>query len=306
MINKRILKTGALAAAMTVIFAIFAFRAADWTKGLNSEFIVYGQSGSSTGGGGSTGSTGSSTTKALPQIVAGNFDSATFYGTIIEIANPNPSAVILNGNFYNEDGTPSSLIFSTNQSTQPTVSSSFSNLSLPANSILVLSVGTDARTTPSTGITVWGSITGSNTISVSSFFELRSRADSSLYSRVGIASSATNMTSFLIPRVVQGQTATQNTIDTGFAIVNTGTKTATITGTVYDVNGNSIGSTSFLLAPNAHKVGIVGSAFTFLNAQGTAKQYQYMLFTSTQPTIGAAAIAFEGGSLTSFPVTPIS
>ena len=65
MMNKRILKTGALAVAMTGVFAIFAFRAADWTKGLSSEFIVYGQSTGGTSGGttgGTGGSTGSSTT----------------------------------------------------------------------------------------------------------------------------------------------------------------------------------------------------------------------------------------------------
>src|SRR3954471_20703299 len=83
MFKKRILKTGVLAAVMMVVFAVFAFRAADWTKGLSSEFIVYGQAGTGSSGGtgstGSTGTTGSTTTKVVPQIVAGAFDSATFY-----------------------------------------------------------------------------------------------------------------------------------------------------------------------------------------------------------------------------------
>jgi hypothetical protein len=114
------------------------------------------------------------------------------------------------------------------------------------------------------------------------------------------------MTSFLIPRIGQRGSATQNTIDTGFAVVNTGDSTATVTGKLIDLNGNVIASTSFLLAPNAHKAGIVGSAFSFLNSESTGRQYQYMLFTSNKPTIGAAAIAFEGGSLTSFPVDPLS
>ena len=47
--HKRILKTGALAVAMTIVFAIFAFRAAEWTKGLDSEFIVYGQASGGSG-----------------------------------------------------------------------------------------------------------------------------------------------------------------------------------------------------------------------------------------------------------------
>src|ERR1041385_5319187 len=108
MINKRILKTGALAVALTVVFAIFAFRAADWTKGLNSEFIVYGQSGSGSSGG-STGITSNPTTKVIPQIAAGAFDVATYYGTVIEVSNPNSSAITVNAKFYNEDGTPATL-----------------------------------------------------------------------------------------------------------------------------------------------------------------------------------------------------
>ena len=39
--NKRILKTGALAVAMTVVFAIFAFRVADWTKGSLSPILSF-------------------------------------------------------------------------------------------------------------------------------------------------------------------------------------------------------------------------------------------------------------------------
>src|SRR5437660_10672278 len=82
--HKRILKTGALAVAMTIVFAIFAFRAAEWTKGLDSEFIVYGQgSGGSTG----TGGTGSSSAKVVAQIASGNFGDIEprSYGTVMEI-----------------------------------------------------------------------------------------------------------------------------------------------------------------------------------------------------------------------------
>src|SRR2546427_384682 len=143
MINRRILKTGALAAATTVVFAIFAFRAADWTKGLSSEFIVYGAAtGGSTTTPPPTGGGGSTTSKALPQIAAGAYDGATHYGTIIKILNPNTSDIPVSGNFYNEEGTTSTLTFATTLSSQPTVSGSFSTQNLPAGSILILSVGT--------------------------------------------------------------------------------------------------------------------------------------------------------------------
>lgn len=77
--NKRVLRTGAVAVVMVVIFAVFAFRAAEWTKGVSSEFIVYGQATTgSTGGGGGTGGTkgGGSSTKVIPQIAVA-FDAAT-------------------------------------------------------------------------------------------------------------------------------------------------------------------------------------------------------------------------------------
>src|SRR5713226_7605862 len=100
--NKRIVRTGAVAVAMMVVFAIFAFRAAEWTKGLDSEFIVYGQaSGGSTGTSGTGGGAGSSTTKVVAQIASGNFGEVEprNYGTVMEIVNPGTTAVTVSGNF---------------------------------------------------------------------------------------------------------------------------------------------------------------------------------------------------------------
>src|SRR5438874_2700367 len=151
MMNKRILKTGALAVVMTVVFAIFAFRAADWTKGLSSDFIVYGQasSGSSgSSGGGGTGGTNAALTKVVAQVAAGNFGSVEprSYGTVTEVVNTTTTAETVSANFYNEDGTAATAAFKTNLTSKPTFTGSFSNVSLPAGGILVISVGTDADT----------------------------------------------------------------------------------------------------------------------------------------------------------------
>src|SRR3989304_966970 len=116
--NKRILKTGALAAAVTIAFAILVFRAAEWSKGLNSEFLVLGQTstGTSTGGSGTAGAT--PITKIGPQIVAGSFDGGlTKYTTVIQIVNTNTSAITVSGNFYKQNGTAASLAFTTSPST---------------------------------------------------------------------------------------------------------------------------------------------------------------------------------------------
>src|SRR5207249_10869862 len=57
-----------------------------------------------------------------------------------------------------------------------------------------------------------------------------------------------------------------------------------------------------LLKANEHKVGIVSAGFSFVSPETFGRQYHYVLFTSDQPSIAAAALAWEGGSLTSYPV----
>src|SRR2546427_4914815 len=207
--NKRILKTSVLAAAVMVVFAIFAFRAPEWTGKVSSEFLVYGQTstGGGTTGGGGGGTGGSAATKVVAQIAAGAYDSASHFGTIIEIVNPNTSAITVSGTFYSENGSPSTLTYATNLGSLPTFTGSFSNVSLPAASILVLSTGTTVASSPSVGTSNWGKITASNTISVASFFEWRRRGDEALYSRVGIPAisyrrrpSAGNTTTFCLPQ----------------------------------------------------------------------------------------------------------
>src|SRR5215467_1309820 len=187
MINKRILKTGALAVAMTFLFAIFAFRAADWTKGLSSEFIVYGQAGSG-GSGGSGGGTTGSTTKVVPQLAAGNYGDIEprSYGSIIEIINTTTTAETLVGNFYNENGSLSTAKFKTNLQTPATFTGSFSNVSLAAGAILVISVGTDTDNTPANATTMWGKVTSTGPFSMTTFFELRDSSVRNLYARVGV------------------------------------------------------------------------------------------------------------------------
>lgn len=74
-LNKRFWRTAALAVVITALFAVFVFSVEDWTKGLSSNFVVYGQT--STGGsGGVPGVTGTNT-KVIPQIAVGSFDGLT-------------------------------------------------------------------------------------------------------------------------------------------------------------------------------------------------------------------------------------
>src|SRR3989338_7823606 len=108
--NKRIWKAGAMAVVATIVFAVFAFRIEEWSKGFNAEFLVYGQT-SGTGGstGGGTGTTGGATfTRVIPHIPAGSYDNnATKYITVMQVINTGQNSVNVSAEFYNTDGTNS-------------------------------------------------------------------------------------------------------------------------------------------------------------------------------------------------------
>ena len=291
--NKRILKTGALAAAVTVVFAIFAFRAAEWSKGLNSEFVVLGQTstGTSTGGSGTTG--GTTITKVVPQIVAGSFDgNLTKYTTVIQVVNTGSSAVTVSGNFYKQDGTASSLAFTTNITAAAVANGVLSSFSLAANSVLVITSSASAS-----GTVAWGRVLSSGTVSVSTFFDLRDGTTNILYSRVGVAASPADMASFVIPRVRNTTTG----VDVGFAIVNTGTTAANLTATLKDATGGTIKTKTITMAGLSHQANFTRE-FLELTGEPSGTNYQYIVFESTSSTFAAMSLAIEGGTLTSFPV----
>src|SRR5437588_11167764 len=98
--NKRILKTGALAAVVTIALGFFAYRAAEWSRGLNPDFLVLRQSGGT--GGGGTGGTGTTatTTKVIPQIACGSFDGgSTMNSTVNQVIYMSSGSATVSGNF---------------------------------------------------------------------------------------------------------------------------------------------------------------------------------------------------------------
>ncbi len=314
-VRVRILRTSALAAAMTFVFAIFAFRAAEWTKGLNSGFIVYGQASTATGGTTSGGgSTGASTTKIVAQITSGNFGDVEprNYGTVMEIVNPGTTAVTLSGNFYNENGTAATVPYVSNASNLTIARGSFSNYSLAGGMILVISTGTTAETTPLVGTTTWGKFTASGPLSVTSFFEVRHSVTRQLFERVGVPASRADMGSFIIARVREKQNADGiraglADIDTGFALVNTGSASTVVTVTIKDVNGQTVGTPKAIaLTANQHIANFAFLVFSdFYEAAGEGRKYQYIKFDANPATVAATGLSIEGGSLSSFPVDPI-
>ncbi len=297
--NQRILKTGALAAAVTVAFAIFVYRAAEWSKGLNSEFFVLGQSGGAGPGTAAAPASVGATTKIIPQIAIGSFDRGlTKYITVIQIVNTGTSPAAVTGEFYKEDGSASTLTLETNLSRMATFTGNMNSTILDVNQVLVITGGATAATTPSTGAIGWGKITSSGVLSIACFFELRDGNTNVLYSRVGVSASRPDMSSFIIPRVRDVTSG----LDVAFVLVNTASTPASITATLKDAKGATIGGAKTVtMAPQSHQA-LFTHQFFGLASEPSGRNYDYMTFRSTSASFAAIALAFEGGTQTSFPV----
>jgi len=301
--KQRILKTGALAAAVTVAFAIFVYRAAEWSKGLNWEFFVLGQSGGAGPGTAAAPASMGATTKIIPQIAIGSFDRGlTKYITVIQIVNTGTSPAAVTGEFYKEDGSASTLTLETNLSRMATFTGNMNSTILGVNQVLVITGGATTATTPPNGTIGWGKITSSGVLSIACFFELRDGNTNVLYSRVGVSASRPDMSSFIIPRVRDVTSG----LDVAFVLVNTASTPASITATLKDARGATIGggTKTITMAPQSHQA-LFTHQFFGLATEPSGRNYDYMTFRSTSASFAAIALVFEGGTQTSFPVEPL-
>lgn len=296
--NKRILKSGALAVVATIAFAIFVFRAAEWSKGLNSEVIVLGQGTNTTptctttGGTGGSGTGSVAVTKVIPQIAVGTFDGGlTKYSTVIQVVNTSGAVGSLSANFYRENGAALDNV-SLSAGTATITSGVLASTNLAKDTVLVIS-GSGG----SAGSIGWGKLTTCGSVSISTFFELRDGATNVLYSRVGVAASPANMSKFVIPRVRDVAAG----LDVAFALVNTGTASATLTATLFDAAGASLATKDVTLTAGSHQA-LFTQQFFGLTNEPSGKNYQYVKFSSASASFAAIALAFEGGNQTSFPV----
>jgi len=287
--NKRILKTGVLAVAATTLFAVFIYRVAEWS-GTHSEMAVQEQANLNCSG---VAGNALQTTKVIPQIPLGTFDGGrTTYTTIIQVVNAGEAAQNIAANFYKEDGTPLDNVTLT-AGTSSIESGVLSSTSIVKDGILVISGGGTADT----GIIAWGKIAACGGLALSTFFELRDAANNILYSRVGVAASAPNMSSFVIPRIREVATG----LDVGFALVNTASSgMATVTAELKDAAGKTIATKNIPMAGGEHRAGFTKDLFAPLNETKNGRIYQYVKFNSTSPTLAAIALAFEGSTQTSF------
>ena len=277
--NQRILKTGLLAVVVTALFAVFMYRVAEWSNGTNAEMAASRQ----------TNAGCSQTVKVIPQMPLGSFDAGlTRYSTIVQIINTSGSSQSITADFYKEDGT---------HLESPTLPAGTSTIAKDA--VLVMTGG--GREGP--GIIGWGKITACGALSFSTFFELRDAKTNVLLSRVGVAASPANMSSFVIPRIREVGTG----LDVGFALVNTAASgSVMVRAELKDTSGQTVATKEMLIAGGAHRAGFTKDLFAPLNEAKDGRTYQYVKFSSNSPTLAAIALAFEGPTQTSFPAEPVT
>lgn len=295
--HKRIWKTAVLAISVTLVFAIFAFNFEDWTRGLSSEFIVYGQTSGGTGGTGGTTTTSGTTvttiTKILPQVAVGSFDAnITKYISVIQIANTGATPITVTANFLNPAGTASTLVMKTNLVALPTFTADLPSTSIAGGSTLVITADT-----ATTGTVNWGKIVTTGAATVSAYFEFRDVATNFLYTRVGMAGGSATLKKFAIPWVRNATTG----LDVGFALVNSGA-TANITVTAKDAAGITVGSPRVYAAAANSQTASFANQFLTLPTAPAGTSYGYLLFEGSSATFSAVALAFEAGALSSFPI----
>ncbi len=267
----------------------------NWTNALDTDFIAYGQTG---GGGGEGGGeeTGDTVTRVILQMAVGSFDGgATDYTTTIQIINASSSAVTLTtAEFFNTDGTDSTVTFTTDNETVPSFVGSLSNVMIPANDSLVLT----AASTDAGGVN-WGRIITDSSVAVSTIFEIRQTDSRNNISRVGVPSSDGDISILTVPRLRNADRG----VSTAFALVNTGDADVEIDVTLYR-GGAIVGSRVLMLAARNHSAQFAREFFEESD-EISDRSFSHMLFSSDVATIAATALVFEGGNQATFPVIRI-
>lgn len=241
-----------------------------------------------------------SITKAIPQVAIGSFDGGvTKYSTIVEAVNTGDTDAFVEGAFYKEDGSLWPVAIATNLQTPAEFTGKFGSIKLSPGHVLVLTGGATKDTMPPSGLIGWGKLIMTGNVSISTFFELSDGKTGTLFSRIGIAPSRPDLSSFLIPRVHN-----RTGLDVAFALVNTGASPASITATLKDADGMTLAKRTIEMNGGTHQALFARQFFSLSNEKDDLN-YQYIAFNSNSPTFAAIALAFEGATQTSFPVDPL-
>jgi len=284
-LNNSIATTGAVAATVTVAFAIFIYAAAEWSAPASTPL--------------STETCSNQTTTIIPQIAVGSFDDGvTTYATTIHILNTSGAASAVSARFYkdrpNESSVPNDLGLNS-----PTALTGGHLPSTPLQSDAAFVIRGGGK--PKSESIGWGKVTACGAVSVSTVFEIRDNVSGRLYSRAAIGASPANLSKFIIPRIRDSRAG----LESAFAVVNTGTADAILAAELVDADGKTVGSEEIVMAGGSHKTQFVNELFSKVVDTSSDRTFQYVRFSSSSASFAAAGIAVEGKIQTNIPVERI-
>jgi len=284
-LNNSIVTTGALAAAMTVAFAIFVYAAAEWSAPAITPL--------------STETCSNQTTTIIPQIAVGSFDDGlTRYSTTIHVVNTSGAASAVSAQFYKDRPNDSSVPNDLGLKSATVITSGF----LPSTPLLgdaafIIS----GRGKPEGGSIGWGKVTACGAVSVSTVFEIRDGASGDLLSRTAIEASPGNLSKFIISRIHDSRAG----LESAFAVVNTGTTDAILAAELVDARGRTVGTEEIVMPGGFHKTQFVNELFSKVVETSSEPTFQYVRFSSSSASFAAAGMAVERKIQTNIPVEQI-
>jgi len=243
---------------------------------------------------------GGTVTRVVPQIAVGSFDNGgTVYEAAFFITNLHSAPITISANFYNPNGSASTVRYDAiTQGEGGYVETSFSgtmpSITIPHRGMMFI----DLSPRSPLGVINWASFTGNGNFSVATAFLVSDGNRDRLLSAVGVPSSAPDMREFVFPRIYDHEAGG----DVGFAIVNTGSTSATITATLRDLKGSVIVSKDLTLGARSHTAIFTRQFFGSSLMESDATTFASLTFSSSAPQFAALALFIQSGILTSLPV----
>lgn len=284
--QKRTWIRAVISVAIVVVGYAYAIRAARWSRGLDSEFIVYGRTFEIVA------------QTIVPQIAMGSFDGGnTIYITYISVTNSGPAEADFRADFYSDDRKP--LTFRTSRDSLPSFTGNLSTIRLKVGETFsIASDSVEPRL-------AWGWLFAhgqrgnlSTSFTFGSAFEVRDlRTGAVYYSAIVPTSAGFGHQNGVIPRVanVPGNT------EVAFSLVNLDSQlSATITGTLLDANGKTLASRTILLPPTGHTA-VFAREFFQLNSAPPATETS-VAFSSNLRSIAGVALAYAGDKPIPIPI----
>jgi hypothetical protein len=218
------------------------------------------------------------------------------YEIAVFVTNLHTAPITISANFYNRNGSPSPLRYdryiNITQDGVPFMGT------MPATTIPVGGMILIDGSSPGFGAINWASFTANGNFSIATIILVGNNVTDTFESIVGVPASAPDMRTFMFPRVFDPELSA----DVGFAVVNTGNTSATVTATLRDMTGSVIVSRDLTLGPRSQTSIYTGQFFGSSLTESERTQFATLTMSSNSPQFAATALFIASGILTTLPV----